>query len=406
MAGEFIQRDLEGILRKNLKNREILAVLGPRQSGKTTLLERLHSTLDNSEFITLENQKDLDLFENDIDSFIELHVKGNDYLFIDEVQYATEGGNRLKYIYDTQKIKMLISGSSAPGVSIHSLSRLVGRVFIFHLFPCSFREFLAFKEPKLAPLISSTSPQIAERILPLYKEFLVYGGYPRVVLSKDDSEKSLVLKNIYNTYLIKEIKEIMQIPTVFELERLAKGLALQIGGLVNYSELAETTGLPYRDIIRYIAVLENTFVCRRALPFFSNKRTELSKTPKVFFYDNGFRNTILDDFSIFDSRSDVGMLNENFIASELSKSGFELKYWRTKAKAEVDFIVKGIPVEVKSSLSNEKVTKSLASFIGKHKPQSAVVTSYSLKGMRRINETAVFYEPHYNIVNIVADSLK
>jgi predicted AAA+ superfamily ATPase len=401
MAGELIQRDLEKKLRESLDAREILAVLGPRQSGKTTLLEKIHNSLENSEFLTFEDQKILNLFENDIDAFINAYVKGRDYLFIDEVQYAKNGGKNLKYIYDTQKVKVLISGSSAPGVSIHSLKYLVGRVFINYLYPCSFREFLRFRDPNLLEI--TDSKHASELLLPLYKEFAVYGGYPRVVISEKLKDKKEVLANIYNTYLLREIKEIMQVTSVFSLEKLAKALALQIGGLVNYSEISEITGLPYRDIIKNLDILENTFVCKRALPFYSNRRTELTKTPKVFFYDNGLRNSIIGEFAEMGSRSDAGNLNENFVASELIKAELPLNYWRTKSKAEVDFIVKGIPIEVKSSLSSERTTKSLMSFLEKHKSRRAIMASYDLKSMKKVGSCDIYYEPLYNILKILTE---
>lgn len=397
----MIDRELEGTIREYISKREIIAIVGPRQSGKTTLLQKIYTGLRGAEFITLEDQEALDLFENDIDSFIELYVKGNKYLFIDEVQYAKNGGKRLKYIYDTQDIKLFISGSSAPGLSIHSIKYLVGRIFIFHLYPCSFREFVRFKEPRLAGLLDSSSPQVIKRILRLYKEFAVFGGYPRVVTSETNEERMLVLKNIYNTYLLREIKEILALPSDFKLTKLAKALALQIGGLVNYSELCEVSSLSYHDLIRYMDILEKTFVCKRVLPFFTNRRTEITKTPKIFFYDNGFRNAIIGQFSDFDARSDAGMLNENFVASEILKMGHPLNYWRTKSKAEVDFVVDGTPIEVKSKLSSKKTTRSLQSFLEKYSPKVAFIGSYDLKSLKKIGKTTIAYEPLYNIAYIL-----
>jgi hypothetical protein len=142
------------------------------------------------------------------------------------------------------------------------------------------------------------------------------------------------------------------------------------------------------------------------MPFYTNRRTELTKTPKVFFYDNGFRNSIIDDFSELDSRADAGGLNENFVASEIMKSEFDLNYWRTKSKAEVDFVVKGIPIEVKSSLSSEKVPKSLMSFLEKHKAQKALLASYSFKGKKKAGNTSVSYEPLYNLPNLLSEWFK
>ena len=380
----YIKRFLEENIGKYIGKREIIAVIGARQSGKTTLLRHFYENLKNAVFLDFEDRQTLEMFSEDIDSFIELYVKKHNYVFIDEFQYAKEGGKNLKYIYDNCKTKIIISGSSASELSIQSIKFLVGRIFVFTLYPFSFGEYLNYKDKDLYNLWlgKKLSRQIIDRILPYFNEFCVYGGYPRVILSDDKEEKATVLRNIYNTYFLKEIKEILNLPEDYKLSKLINALALQTGSIANYKELSDITGFNYKDLLKYLNVLEKTFVMARSLPFHTNKRTELVKSPKVFFLDSGFRNTVIKNFQPVESRPDKGSLYENFVASELLKAGIELKYWRTKSMAEVDFVVekhrKVMPVEVKSNLSRPNFTKSFLSFVEKYKPPKSLILSEKL----------------------------
>ncbi len=214
---------------------------------------------------------------------------------------------------------------------------------------------------------------------PYFKEFCIYGGYPRVVLSESKSEKETVLRNIYNTYFLKEIKEILNLPEDYKLGKLIRALSLQIGNIVNYKELSDITGFNHKDLLKYLNVTEKTYVIVRSLPFHTNKRTELVKSPKPFFVDSGFRNAVINNFQPVENRPDKGSLYENFVASELLKMGVELKYWRTKSMAEVDFVIENarniIPVEIKSNLAGPSFTKSFLSFLDKYEPKKSFILS-------------------------------
>lgn len=381
----YIYRFLEKSIRKYLGKKEIISVVGPRQSGKTTMLRNIFNGLKNAIFLDFEDRETLELFNEDIKSFIELYVKKYDYLFIDEFQYAKEGGKNLKYIYDNYKIKIVVSGSSVSGLSIQSIKYLVGRIFVFNLHPFSFEEFLNYKEPELYTKIYSRrklSKPIIERIIPYFSEFCIFGGYPRVILTKDKEEKETILRNIYNTYFLKEIKEILNLPEDYKLSKLINALALQIGSIINYNELSNISGFNHKDLLNYLNVLEKTFICLRSRPFYTNKRTELVKAPKMFFLDSGFRNIVIKNFQPIKFRQDKGALYENFIASEIAKKNIDIKYWRTKSKAEVDFVIEKngspMPLEVKSDLKKTKLTKSFLSFLEKYKPKKGLVLSESL----------------------------
>jgi len=402
----YIERDLEKEISKYNKSKEIIAVVGARQCGKTTLVKNLLSKLEKRgkkiSVVSFDNQKILQLFENDLDSFIDQHIKGYDILFIDEVHYSKDSGKKLKYLYDSFNIKIFISGSSASEISIYSLKYLVGRIFIFKLYPFSFKEFLRAKNKNLLEIYEKNlyKKEILSRLNKYLREFLIYGGYPRVVLSKTIDEKVKVLENIYNTYLLREIKEILGLSEDEKLIKLIKSLSLQIGGIINYNKLSDLTGFSYADLKKFINILEKTFICQQIAPYYTNKRVELVKSPKIYFYDFGFRNVAIDNFS--KERSDLGAMYENFIFSELIKKDVSLKYWNTKSGAEVDFIMEKnnnlIPLEIKSFLTREKITRSFLSFIEKYGPKKGIISSYDFEGEKKFKNCNVFFVPFIKII--------
>ena len=403
-TGNYIPRILEDGINDYVKSQEIIAIIGPRQCGKTTLLHHIAVNLGftRSNIIDFEDRDELNLFTHDIKAFAELHVREQDFLFIDEFQYAIDGGKNLKYIYDHFPVKIFITGSSSSELSVQSIQYLVGRIFVFNLYPFSFKEYLRFKEPKLGKLIDDRTkigPEIIKRINSHYADFQIYGGYPRVALSSTNKEKETVIKNIFNTYLLREIKQILNYRDEFKLTRLINALALQIGSSINYNELSSVTGFKHKELLEAIDILEKTFVIQRSIPFYKNKRLELVKSPKFFFVDNGFRNMAIKNFLPASSRTDVGALNENFVATELVKKGYSIRYWRTKSKAEVDFIIEDqgeiIPLEVKTTLNKPSVSRSFRSFLEKYAPPRGFITSQQLYDELKVNDIPVKMVPHW-----------
>lgn len=389
----YIERDLEKEIDKYLKSKEILAIVGPRRCGKTTIVEAiLEKQKGKINKISFDNLKTLRLFEEDTDAFIDENVKGFDFVFIDEVQYSKDSGKKLKYIYDNHWTKIIISGSSAVELSIQSLKYLVGRIFVFNLYPFSFKEFIRAREKNLEKYLGreKISDVILERLNKHLEEYILYGGYPRVVLSKSEEEKKKVLEEIFNTYLLKEIREILELSEDYKLVNLIKALSLQIGNIINYNELSNVTGFSFSELKKYLAILEKTFILKQVRPFFTNKRTEIVKSPKVYFFDLGFRNIAIGNFH--NERTDLGSIYENFVFSEIFTKGYEPKYWNTKSNAEVDFILEKngqrVPVEVKLNLHDKKLTKSFRSFIEKYSPKEGHFISKKILGNlkeRKIN---------------------
>lgn len=402
----YIKRDLEKEIKKYLRSKEILAIIGPRQCGKTTIIEEiLNSQKARINKISFDNLKILRLFEEDIDAFIDEQVKGYDFVFIDEVQYSKDSGKKLKYIYDKHWAKIILSGSSAAELSIQSLKYLVGRIFTFNLFPFSFKEFIRAKEIFLEKyLMKKRVPEvILERLNKYLEEYVLYGGYPRVVLAKSIEEKKKVLDGIFNTYLLKEIREILELSENYKLINLMKALSLQIGNILNYYELSKLTGFSYLDLKKYINILEKTFILKQVRPYFTNKRTEIVKSPKVYFIDLGFRNIIIDNFE--KERTDLGSIYENFVFSEFSFKNIELKYWNTKSNAEVDFILEKknliIPIEVKLNLNETKITKSFNSFIDKYSPEKGYFISKSFFGNLKKNKIIINFLPFASLGSFI-----
>jgi predicted AAA+ superfamily ATPase len=165
-----------------------------------------------------------------------------------------------------------------------------------------------------------------------------------------------------------------------------------------YNELGRISSLDYKNLMRHLNILEKTFLIKMVTPYCKNKRTEIAKSPKIYFCDNGFRNMIIGSFQRLSERVDRGLLNENFVAGQLLKQGFDIKYWRTKSGAEIDFVIEdreaNIAVEVKSVLSSHKIGKAVYNFREKYAVDKIIILSENLSFIdreRRINFLPIFF---------------
>jgi predicted AAA+ superfamily ATPase len=370
----YINRKIEVELNKYLNTKEILALIGPRQSGKTTVLKKIFNeiSLDSkASFISFEDRDVLSLFNENIKNFAETYLKNNDFLFIDEFQYAKEGGKNLKYLFDVFDTKIIISGSSAIDLTINTLKFLVGRVFVLEMKQFDFEEFLLAKDENYYRLYLENKINFLEdkkkrkksllvntqkKVLKNYfEEYAVWGGYPRVVLANSIEEKKIILKNIYNTYFLREVQTMIDLADDYQLERVIKLLSLQIGNLVEYDNLGNETDLSFVTIKKYVNFLEKTYICKLVKPFYKNKRKEIVKIPKIFFFDTGLRNVIVNDFRMLNDRVDAGELLENAVWMQLNRKGFKVQYWRDKNKNEIDLILdlspeKIVAIEIKKDI--------------------------------------------------------
>ncbi len=315
----FIKRKIDTKIQEYFKLPEILAIIGPRQSGKTTYLKHFIDE-KGGKFISFEDVDALNLFNNDIKGFVDKYILDTDLFCIDEFQYAKAGGKNLKYIFDTYKNKkIIISGSSAIDLTIHALKYLVGRVIVVNFWPFDRDE------------LKTVFPRFSEK--EIYEYYATYGGYPRVAIASDNEERKLILKNIYNTYFLREVKDILGLVDEYKIQKMLTYLAQSVGSNLSYSKLSFACEISERDLRKYLEFMNKTFVAYLAKPFFTNKLKEIVKQPKVYFFDSGFLNHILS------YEASLGQKLEQVIMMELIKSNFDIKYWRDKQKREMDFIV-------------------------------------------------------------------
>ena len=354
-----IIRDLTIKIKAEIDNDEIILVVGPRQAGKTTVLHQIEDFIKEKNhvvhFLNLEDHEYLSLLKKSPKNLFKIFpfdLRQKTYVLVDEVQYLDDPTNFLKYFYDEYKgkIKIITTGSSAFYLDRRFKDSLVGRKKIFKLLTLSFKEFLRFKneEDLIKQNLNKISLSEKKKINLYYREYLIYGGYPRVVLS-NLSQKKEILEDLAYSYIKKDIFEanIKQEDIFYNLMRI---LASQIGNLVNSSETASTLNVSRSTIEDYLSIMERSFHIKLIHPFYKNLRKEITKMPKVYFIDLGLRNFLLKNLNQFDLREDKGQILENILYRELlEKYDFsEIKFWRTIQKHEVDFIIgEEIAYEVK-----------------------------------------------------------
>lgn len=345
-----IIRDITIKSRKYIQTDDILLFIGARQVGKTTILRQIQKELKEQDkpcnFINLEDPDYLELLNKspkNLFKIFTLDLSKRNYIFIDEIQYLKKPSHFLKYFYDEYKgkIKILASGSSAFYIDRKFKESLAGRKKIFNVWTLSFREFLRFKgEIALSEKdFEKISLIEKEKIIFHYSEYIIYGGYPRVVLSSLEEKKD-VLREIVYSYVKKDIYE-SNIKQEEIFYKLMKIFASQTGSLVNALELSRVLGVSKTAIDNYLYVMQKSFHIHLLKPFYKNVRKELTKMPKVYFYDLGLRNFLTDNFKTFNARMDKGALLENAVFRQLLEKyeRDEIRFWRTIAKNEVDFVV-------------------------------------------------------------------
>ncbi len=355
-----VTRTIEKELYRQVNKDNILLLIGARQVGKTTLLRatkrHLESQGRNAESFTLEDPSllaDLNEHPENIFRYINKESDSKCYLLLDEIQYLDNPSNFLKYVYDqyNDKIKIIATGSSAFYIDKKFSDSLAGRKRILNIYPFSFSEFLRSKnEDKLADKVNVSGYLKSQKKLNLLKpqkkklelfwqEYTTFGGYPKIVLERDLKEKQDLLKELHQSLLKKDISE-AGVKDESKFYVLLKILASQCGELTNYNELANTVGLSHTAVRHFIHILQKSFILRTMTPLHMNLRKELTKMPKVFMYDPGYRNSLLNSFEMIERRTDSGSTLENIFFSEVVKSGVEdIRFWRTQDKKEVDFIL-------------------------------------------------------------------
>lgn len=347
---DLIERAIVGRIVEESVSPDIFLLIGPRQAGKTVILKQVQRHLDQRDeqtfFLNLEDPDYLRLLNEtpkNLFSIVPIStLKKRAVVFLDEIQYLNDPSRFLKYLYDEyrDRLKLIVSGSSAFYIDEKFKDSLAGRKKIFTIRTLSFKEFLRFK--KTANLIGRLeSPMLAEReeIVRQYSEYMLYGGYPRVVLAPLNEKKDL-LQDIAYSYVKKDVFDagVRKDDSFYRLMRI---MASQVGNLINVNELARTVGVSTSAIRHYLHIAQKSFHITLIRPYYKNLRKELTRMPKVYFSDLGLRNFFVQNFEPLALRNDNGALLENAVFREMSEyvSSDEIKFWRTTQGKEVDFII-------------------------------------------------------------------
>ncbi len=332
----MITRSIENqIIDRLTEPKKIIILYGARQVGKTTLIRNILK--DRSEKI-LEINADEKRFQEILSSqdFNQLQrlIAGYELLFIDEAQRIPNIGLNLKIIHDNiPDLKIIATGSSSFELANKISEPLTGRTWTYTLFPISLLEWKGILNPF----------EMDQKI----PEFLTFGMYPEVFNYKNELDKMDYLKELINSFLYRDLLDLNQLKNSSKIFDLLKLIAYQIGSPISYNELGRQLGLSTDTVISYIDLLEKVFVIFRLSGFNRNLRKEVTKNKKIYFYDVGVRNAIIENFSKPESRPDIGALWENFIIVERIKRNIYLRahvnhyFWRTYTGAELDFVEQG-----------------------------------------------------------------
>ena len=416
---------------ENIKHRfdsdNIEIIIGPRQSGKTTGLMMLINDLINRGiapqkilYINMDTIDEFDQFKSPmmlVEQINHVRKKGERvYFFIDEVQRLETPGRFLKGVYDLDKnIKIFATGSSSLEINSKIKEFLTGRKRETYIFPISFKEYIRSQGRipnglKTIPLNKASLNQWVQNekaygsyLTRVMEEMSLYGGYPAVIMAKNHDMKVDELKEIYQSYIKKDIIEFLKLGKAQTFINLIKALSSQTGNLINKSEICSLTGSNSVTITKYMNILKETFVADFLPPFVGNRRNEIKSAHKSYFIDNGLRNFVIRQFSNYNLRPDKGSVTENLIFSEFVKDGTllneELFYWRTKSGAEMDFVLRPgtnvvVPIEIKTSTARPRLlTKSFHSFLNSFSPTKAILLNRDLFHIEKIKQTKVYYIP-------------
>lgn len=319
-------------LNKLIKENIVLLVYGPRRVGKTTLLNNFLKTtklkykLDNGDNIRVQNI----LKSQDFDQILS-YAQNYQLIAIDEAQQIPNIGMALKILVDNiAGLKVVATGSSSFNLAQQTGEPLTGRKETIILYPLSQKELLG-KYNKF---------ELKEKIA----DFLIFGSYPNVILSKNRAEKIEFLEELIDSYLLKDILSLDKVKSSALLLNLLKLISFQVGNLVSLNELANTLKIDVKTADRYLDLLEKSFIITRLGGFSRNLRNEINSKAKYYFLDNGVRNALISQYSDLESRDDLGQLFENFMISErIKKRSYDKIYgssyfWRNYQGKEIDLI--------------------------------------------------------------------
>lgn len=327
----YIKRDLEATLKRYLNKHKVIVLYGARQVGKTTLAKNLFLEKDNVLYFSCEQSRIRDQIIPDALALDRLIGSYKNVIF-DEAQYLNNPGLVLKILIDAFPEKNFIASGSSSFDLAHKLTEpLTGRHYKFLLFPLLLSE--------IAHVVPSTDIRF------YFEQALIFGTYPEVFKLKANEEKTFHLQILTDSYLYKDILAFNLVKNSQKVKELLIAIALQLGNEVSYSELANTVGVDRKTIEYYLDLLEKSFVIFRLYGFSRNLRSEINRKVKIYFYDIGIRNTLINNFNALSLRNDGGAIFENFVIAEMVKKEANkpqkanFYFWRTYEQKEIDLIM-------------------------------------------------------------------
>jgi predicted AAA+ superfamily ATPase len=332
----------------------IVALIGARQVGKTSLMKDYPSDgFRDTLFLNGQNVEvaahfyQFSTIEQYLKIYLNPEIEG--LLMLDEFQYIQGISTMMKLLTDKYEgLRILCSGSSSMDILQKIEESLAGRIRVIEVLSLSFAEYLLFKDEKLwmlqQNLRDANDEALTAPLHRIYEEYLIYGGLPRTALTDDPQEKVELLNDIYQTYLLNDVRHYVANEHFVAFNRLLRLLAVQIGNLVNVNDLSRESGLSYSRCEEYIYLLQRMYIIKLVEPYFTNKRKVIGKMNKVYFCDLGLRNMIYNSFNDITFRTDNGALFENEVLLELWRnriSSDTISFYRTLNGTEVDFVLNG-----------------------------------------------------------------
>ena len=326
----MIKRKLQAVIEKEMFAGKAIIVIGARQVGKTTLMKTILGNSDKRALSLNCDEPDIkEMLTGMTTPQLRTLIGENEIVMIDEAQRVRDIGMTLKRITDNfPDVQLLVTGSSALDMQDKLNEPLTGRKVEYYLYPIS-----------TAEIMESSGYLSAVRLL---ETRLIYGSYPDIL--NDPQKAKQTLYNLSGSYLYKDILSLEGVRRPVLVEKLLKALALQVSGEVSYNELAQTTGTDSKTVEKYVDLLQKCHIIFQLNGLSRNVRTELKKGKKIYFYDNGIRNSIIQNFAPLTLRQDIGALWENFIISERIKANHyngryvNSYFWRTTRQQEIDLI--------------------------------------------------------------------
>jgi predicted AAA+ superfamily ATPase len=411
----MIRRNIFSALVSHLRQPEITLITGPRQVGKTTLMRMMSETLTAEGhptlFLHLDNESDA-LFFNSQTRVIELIRETfgirKGFIFIDEIQLKENAGVFMKGLYDMNlPVKFILSGSGSMELRASIHESMAGRKKVFEVLPVSFFEFADYRtsyshSDHLGSFLMSDLPGS----LSLLNEYLNFGGFPRVIIASTLQEKIDIINEIYQSYMVRDIQTLLKGHGPEVYGRMISLLAAQTGSMINLSMLSNETNAALPTIRKYLWYAERTWFLKMLPPLHGNKIKEITKSPVVYFLDHGMRNFAIRMFGNIHNHRDHGFVFQNLVGmlllDTLQRHIYDLHFWRTVNKAEVDFVIERyenpLPVEVKySSLKKPEITRSLRSFIDHYHPSDAWVINLTCSDLMKVGTTNIHFIPFFTL---------